>query len=980
MLLQLVASHRLPDDAFEVSEGSAGHSSGRNSNASCSLQAWASTSPTAPHKDITSGAPRHRFDLAAHAMHRDPGNAAAGDAYGHPPLPPGVKLRMRTSMDGSDKLADPSCRPPVTALIAADWLVPSVNFASKLHSHAGHACGTDQAAAATQDEQMREAHECEIAEVSTLRIRDCVQPASDVHAPHCEHVTASHAWNMHGSPNRKRSYEDAMHADRQPSACGGVCDPNVASACATNCKRRSDTKEDNHAQTDGKSAEVAAQLMVTACGHSDDSSQAWARLVAITLCAAPQHEVCAALSHSGRDDEDAYTHGDHVQPWTLCNVFATEAMPTKPHSIKAQGTAGAASSMPSAAQRSMMRQISSSNTPFTTLPASRRDPNIPEASEAVQINPTQCSAVATGRSSPVDALDIMGNSCYNAAAAQGAGHSVNVPEESLPHYSPLCITSSTRGTVTVSVPSGSLMTFTPHTSHPHCESPSDACGLKEYVAARMHSMHAAWPPAQVYECQAVHAYLPRLSCIQSRSPVMEESRSLHGRDVSGQRIGFPNALLAGTKDGRVLSVTTSAQLHFRDRVTIPSVVHALHACGASALRLSSAMHSQVLLTPAATEFQQCMRSMRTPGSHSVMHSAHASLQATRELGSSVFQSCVEQSQNLDSHEMHGMHDMELDDSAAHVACEARHSTSRLLPVFSGACLASCAVPLVTEHCCELDAHARVYGEAPASMDKYPSASPAGASVPCTASLFLCSRKLEFALFDSLSGVATPSSDSALESDAFGAQSQRNLGEDFDAEASVEAFMPRGTCMHVLWCPALNESVFAAAASQGSLNYPKSKTQNGQKVPHEQNPMPTVSEQSEGPSRMSFENVPESSETDASVLGQRVVSSSAGCAAVAALVASENACHASLVLWCVSTGGVMHASTGADNNGDQAGQGLNTTRMRGMHEAADVASGTQLLGSGIGEPRSGAQKVVHACGEGNIAQVCLCSALWSLRTC
>ena len=47
--LQLVASHRLPDDAFEVSEGSQGGHSGASS-----VRAWPSGSPPDPAKDDAS--------------------------------------------------------------------------------------------------------------------------------------------------------------------------------------------------------------------------------------------------------------------------------------------------------------------------------------------------------------------------------------------------------------------------------------------------------------------------------------------------------------------------------------------------------------------------------------------------------------------------------------------------------------------------------------------------------------------------------------------------------------------------------------------------------------------------------------------------------------------------------------------------------------------------------------------------------------
>ena len=140
--------------------------------------------------------------------------------------------------------------------------------------------------------------------------------------------------------------------------------------------------------------------------------------------------------------------------------------------------------------------------------------------------------------------------------------------------------------MTVAAPSGSFVTFSPLRSH---------CELRSEVPPGAARHLEPWPPVQTYESTAMHAHVPRLTCIHARAPGPAPHGSFQSMHVPDRHVSMPHALVAGTKDGRVLAVSTSAQLHLREQAAIPSVVHALHACGTSAIKLSSAMHSQILL-------------------------------------------------------------------------------------------------------------------------------------------------------------------------------------------------------------------------------------------------------------------------------------------------------------------------------------------------------------------------------------------------
>lgn len=862
------------------------------------------------------------------------------------------------SLDGSDELADLSAGPVVPAEVAAAWIVPQMEACDgrpgRLSSFPAskqvkaetcmHAENARCNCAVAWDEVVTDAellvhgeHVCMKGQALSTEHGDggWVNSESDARYP------SSHL-NIHDSPCRKRSYAAAMHADKQPSA-GDACDTCMHGECAMHRKHRSDEREGSGRI--GRKAEVVAQLMVSATGHSDASAHAWPRLIAITLCAAPNHAVCAA-------DADAV----HAVQRTLCNVFATEAVPRNASNgmntatVEGMGTDGAAAGKARAAPHSVSQHLPHMQTPFATLPPLSTNETIGRPETVQHESAGYCFAVAKGHAeSPVDTLDVLGNSCHS---------------EELFHHSSLCIASSMHGTVTVAAPSGSFITFSPFNSQREIHRKERAKTAQVAVHdlpsdnARLVNMRAPWPPAQVYVCASVHAHLPRLSCVQARVPGPGANGTVDSMNVLDRHVSTPNALVAGTKDGRILSVSTSAQLHLRDQVLIPSIVHALHACGASSIKVSSAMHSQMLLLApprpqsVPIEKDKSMHAQGT-GSHSVMHTAHTNFQTFTDVYSTVFRSVAEHSSSQD---------LDFDASTAGTAGAAQHSAARLLPVSSGACLASCELLLVRTQWPEVATspnamHASHASPSPA--ENVFSTCRQGAQIDA-ASLFVCSNSLELTLYQS-DYITSPShmnipADSAVAythvQDARSHTPEGSAGEGSLAAASVEYATPPGVSQHALWCPATGETVLSSSASAASTTAAAAVGAVG-----------GVSPVVDG--KADHMNVPESSVTAAAAAAAAAMVSQSvskegsmlagGCAAAAALVATENASNASLVFWCVSTSGHLTADGTPETNG-----AVNEAELEAMHDIHASAEGEQrVLGSGVGAPRCGATHVQHA---------------------
>ena len=190
----------------------------------------------------------------------------------------------------------------------------------------------------------------------------------------------------------------------------------------------------------------------------------------------------------------------------------------------------------------------------------------------------------------------------------------------------------------------------------------------------------------------------------------------------------------------------------------------------------------------------------------------------------------------------------------------------------------------------------------------------------TASLFVLSNKLELTTSHSVSGIC-------LENSLI---PEGSVAEHSVTVPSEAAAVTPGTSMHVLWRPSPVETVLSAAAYCD--------------VAHacvQQSSMPAAAV--DGAAEL----------TSPMHLGTQAPCSHGGCAAAVALVATEHASNASLVFWCVATGGVCSGAAG-DGPGSSAFDAA--ASMHAMHASTDEDRQRDVLGCGVGVPRCGTADV------------------------
>jgi hypothetical protein len=223
-----------------------------------------------------------------------------------------------------------------------------------------------------------------------------------------------------------------------------------------------------------------------------------------------------------------------------------------------------------------------------------------------------------------------------------------------------------------------------------------------------------------------------------------------------------------------------------------------------------------------------------------------------------------------------------------------------------------------------------------------SSTAAGTPTNISASLFVCSNKLELAVFQSPSGA---SHSIAAIPEASGSKPNKNIpdAQQRSAEYSTAEGSVSGTTMHVLWGPKPCETILSAAAeasfavfrtqhactTDATLTHPDDKYRS----------VPAASVALDKSSMMTQNNFPGS--------GGHV-------AAAVALVATDNAAHASLVFWCVS----MSAHSGNSDVSKRAHSAVSACdAMHAAHECAD--SGEPTLGRGVGAPCCRGARLPHS---------------------